>query len=355
MDKQHVTVIFGGPSPEYEVSIISARYIVKTLTSAGFDVLPLGWLPDRSFVKNDVWQTMETYSSESPTIGQPFPLELLRQQQSIVFPVIHGAGGEDGEIFGFLRTMGLPAVGCDFAVFALAMNKIWLKSIWRENGIPVLEDIAFSFKDDVLEIADEAVRLWSGPWFVKPAGLGSSLGISKAINKQQLISAIQLAQKLDEWGLIEPALDKPREIECAVLVDQKGSLASPLGEIRPGADFYDYSDKYESDQAELIAPAEMKNDQMVYLQSMALKAFSLVAGYGLARVDGFLDSEGNYYLNEMNLIPGFTQISMYPKLMDLAGLNGELLMKRLVDMALWSFKEKQQKEAAGVDLWQGMK
>ena len=354
MGKQHVTVIFGGPSPEYEVSIISARYIVKTLTSAGFDVLPLGWLPDRSFIKDDVWQTMEKYSQESPQIGQPFPLDLLRQYQSIVFPVVHGAGGEDGEIFGFLRTMNLPTVGCDFAVFPLAMNKIWLKSIWRENGISVLEDIAFSIKDEAFEIADEAVRLWFGPWFVKPAGLGSSLGISKAVNKQQLISAIQLVQKLDAWGLVEPALDKPREIECAVLVDQIGALASPLGEIRPGADFYDFSDKYVNDQADLIAPAELEDDQMTYLQSMALKAFSLVAGYGLARVDGFLDSEGNFYLNEMNLIPGFTQISMYPRLMDLAGLNGEMLMKRLINMALWAFKEKQQKETAGVNLWQGL-
>lgn len=367
-EKIRVAVLFGGRSAEHEVSLQSAKNVIENLDSSQFDVIPIGidkqgnWLLDADVFQRSLGQKQVVHQLQQQQAW--FTPEWLgkeaRQQSTevvphnqtglmfdVVFPAVHGSFCEDGTLQGLLELAGVPYVGCGVLSSALGMDKDVSKRLARQAGVNVAPFISFK-QDKWLQNKEQQIKTIlkevALPVFVKPANTGSSIGISKVKTLDQLEVAIDEAFRFDTKILVEKALNV-HELEIAVLESlEPGAdpIVSVVGEIKPSHEFYSYDAKYTDEKgAELDIPAKVSADVLENARAMALKIFQLLDCEGMARVDLFLDKDsGQVYFNEVNTIPGFTQISMYPKLLAASGITYKNLLSHLVKLAINRHKNK---------------
>lgn len=335
-----MVVLFGGKSVEREVSRASARTIVGALDPAKYDVLPLAIGPEGRFLapttsarllKGHVPKKFvageETRATRSKAV---VPVEITRGKADVVFPIVHGTSGEDGVLQGFLEMLRLPYVGAGVTGSAVGMDKALFKALLRDAGLPTPRSVVF--RDSEVDGARRRVR-FPLPVFVKPANGGSSVGVTKVKSWAELETAIRLALRYDERALVEEGIDA-RELECAVLGNDE-PRPSVVGEIVPGREFYDYDDKYREDRAKLLIPAPIPEAVSDEVRRLAVDAFRVAGISGMARVDFLLQRETDRVLvSELNTLPGFTAISMYPKLWEATGLPLRELLDELIQLAL---------------------
>jgi D-alanine-D-alanine ligase len=345
-----VGVVFGGRSGEHDVSLASARSVIAVMDPARYDVVPIGidragrWLTagDPMALLSAPGEAREQ-TPASPTAAVVTGRELVPGATGgdfppldVIFPVLHGPYGEDGTVQGLLELAGVPYVGCGVLASSLAMDKIASKELFKAYGLPVAPYRALKRKDWEAQPAVAIAKVETGlgyPVFVKPANLGSSIGVSKATDRDSLRRALDEACRYDRKLLIEQAIPNAREIECAVLGNDD-PIASVPGEIVPSNEFYDYAAKYVDGRSGLLIPAPISAQLASRVREYALAAFLALDGAGLARVDFLLnDATGELFLNEINTLPGFTSISMYPKLWEASDISYAELVERLIDLA----------------------
>jgi len=350
--KLTVGVVFGGRSVEHEVSLVSAKSVISHTDKDKYEVFPI--FIDKEGVwrraSTDAWLgggglEVGTGSFLTPSLGSGGPLlyEIadgkLAAEHSIdvVFPVLHGTFGEDGAVQGLFELMGVPYVGAGVLGSSVGMDKIVMKAMLKDSGLPVPEFVGFykhEWEADRNGVAILAMNVLGMPCFVKAANLGSSVGVTKAKDGDELEKAIDYACKFSSRIIVERAVAKPREIEISVLGNEE-PVASCAGEVIPHREFYDYKAKYLEEGTGLVAPAELGDELTALLRDYAVRAFKALDCSGLGRVD-FLIEEGTgaVYVSEINTIPGFTQISMYPRLWEESGLGFKDLVSRLIELAL---------------------
>ncbi|MCP3978701.1 MAG: D-alanine--D-alanine ligase [bacterium] len=350
-----VGLLFGGRSVEHEVSVVSARSVAAAMHSTQLECVPLAvtgdgrWLapqPSAAILDADLERTDATDTDDGRRVwidpgggglllggdgAAARPLEL-----DVVFPLIHGWGGEDGRLQGALDLAEVPCVGAGVVGSSVGMDKAISKELFRNAGLDVVPSVSLTAPEYAAASREVGVRLVERlglPLFVKPAAGGSSVGVARVASSDELGSALEQAFELDRKVVVEVAVDA-REIECAVLGNDAPE-ASGLGEIRPSTEFYDYRAKYVDDSAQLDVPARVEPELAERIRSEALRAYRALDLCGFARVDFLLDREsGRSYLNEINTLPGFTPVSMFPKLWEAAGLAYPRLIERLVALAL---------------------
>ncbi len=348
-----VGLVFGGRSVEHRVSLNSARTISRGLTAAGHLVIPLGLAPDGCWVgARTAEAALAGELSALPPVGQPIlstAARLLEAAPEVIFPIVHGTWGEDGSLQGLCEMLDLPYVGPDVTASAVAMDKLLTKNVLAAQGLPTLPAEVVTRQEFAAAPAAVLDRLSSLPLpaFVKPCVGGSSVGVVKVKRAQDFTPALAEALRFDHRALVERGVSG-REIECAVL-GYHSLEASVLGEIVPGKEFYDYADKYLDDGAQLLAPAALPADLATHLRALAVRAFAAIGGVGLARVDFLLAGE-EPWINEINTLPGFTEISMYPRLWNLSGVPLPQLVDRLVQIAFARHAERRQLDA-GIKAW----
>jgi D-alanine-D-alanine ligase len=359
-----IGVVFGGRSSEHEVSLASARNVIDALTRAGYAVAPIGITPEgRWLVGGDPMQLLTDHAAgrihlngaSAPDAQDHWALLPSSSQTSrlaavqVIFPVLHGPFGEDGTIQGLLEMANLPYVGCGVAGSALAMDKLLAKQLFAAHNLPqtrYCQVARRNWQQQPQAVCAAIEAELDYPYFVKPANLGSSVGITKVRGRDELIRAIDIAARYDRKIVVEEAVPNCREIEVSVLGNDD-PIASVPGEIVPSAEFYDYAAKYLDDSSRLLIPADLSAEQVSAVQAMAVAAFRAVDGTGLARVDFLLDdARGKFYLNEINTMPGFTRISMYPKLWEASGIPYPDLVDRLVQLALERHADRSQNSTA---------
>lgn len=345
MERIRVGIVFGGRSVEHEVSVASATSILAALDPSRYEVSLLcvdtggrwrlgapGALPEHAGAGEEVSLPAVPGDGTLVSAGAKRPVARL----DVIVPIIHGTGGEDGSLQGFLELAGVPYVGSGVLGSALQMDKDVAKRLLRAEGIPVVPWLAARAGEIAAgaeALADAAIHELGLPLFVKPACLGSSVGVSKAKTRAELVEGLRQAARYDEKVMVERAVDA-REIEVGVLGDERPE-ASVVGEIVPKREFYDYESKYVDEDTELLVPAPLDEATAERARALALRAFRLLEGAGLARVDFFLDRQtGELFLNELNSLPGFTEVSMYPRLWRASGLSYPALLDRLIELAL---------------------
>jgi D-alanine-D-alanine ligase len=393
MKKLRVGVLFGGRSGEHEVSLLSAASILKAIDQEKYEVVPIGitkegrWLTaehaenllagklviePRHLRAGDPETTPaaavlaqgesvvvppEPVHRESGLVPFQTDASLLRRASDrainvdVIFPVLHGTFGEDGTIQGLLELADIPYVGAGVLGSAAGMDKDIMKSLFLAAGLPIVKHVTIlrsAWESDPKKVDKLVASKLKYPVFVKPANLGSSVGISKAHNGKELRPAIEEAAKFDRKIVIEQGVggkkEKAREIECSVLGNDE-PVASVPGEIVPGKEFYDYTAKYLDEGSQLIIPAKLTKAQTKKVQELAVKAFRAVDCSGLARVDFLMDPKtGKIYLNEINTMPGFTSISMYPKLWATSGLEYADLIDRLIQLGIERHADKKKNQ-----------
>ncbi|HWZ24120.1 MAG TPA: D-alanine--D-alanine ligase family protein [Verrucomicrobiae bacterium] len=351
--KLRVGVLFGGRSGEHEVSLASAASIIRGLDPQKYEAVPIGitkeghWLIGAGAQKMlpEVLRTgQRVLMSADPTESALMPLDGSPQGQKldVVFPVIHGTFGEDGTMQGLLELAGLPFVGAGVLGSAIGMDKDVAKKLMQVAGIPVVPWIAVQRADwerQPKEIRRAIEKKFKYPVFVKPATLGSSVGMTKVHSRAELGPALDLAAEFAMKIMVERAVSA-REIEVSVLGNHDPRASIP-GEIVPHREFYDYAAKYLEEGTKLLVPAKLKKAEVKKVQSMAVTAFRALELSGMARVDFFIEKRGGkIFLNEVNTIPGFTSISMYPKLWEANGIPFRELVSKLIDLALEQHQEK---------------
>jgi len=315
--KTNVAVIYGGRTGEHEISHRSAKSIVEALDVEKYKVLHY------VISKEGKW-------SPRPIVPEPGGNAGI----DVVFPVLHGTFGEDGTVQGLLELADLPYVGAGVLASSISMDKEMMKRVAKERGLPVVEYRVVS------GTSDAACGELGFPVFVKPANLGSSVGISKARNCEELKAALELARAYDRKVIVERGI-AGREFECAVLGNENPIAAAPC-EILPSREFYDYDDKYLLDRAQTVIPANLSPEETAEMQRLAVACYRAVECEGMARVDFLLETATNrLYINEVNTIPGFTSISMYPKMWEYSGLPMPKLIDRLIELALQRHSSKQ--------------
>lgn len=333
-----VGLLFGGESPEHEVSIVSARSIAKHLDAERYDVKPMG------IARNGVWTVLgdpfaRLSAGEAPKRGRcPFlPLEAGAEETplpDVFFNAIHGAGGEDGQLQGYLEALNRPYTGAGLLAMAAGMDKWITKRIWESEGLPIGPYVGLTeegWRKDPEAIL-RSIRALGLPVFVKPANTGSSIGIQKIKSMETLADAIEDALRFDRRILVEKGLDI-REIEVAILGGDDPFVSVP-GEILVAGEFYDFQDKYLDGKSSSQIPVDLPGSLASRIQGYARAAFRSLDAFGMARMDFFLERGTNrVFLNEINMIPGFTSISMYPKLMEASGISYGELLTRLIDLA----------------------
>ncbi|GAC1447182.1 MAG: D-alanine--D-alanine ligase [Ktedonobacteraceae bacterium] len=371
--KLRVGLVFGGRSGEHEVSLASARAVMEQLDPATYDVVPIGitragtWLlgtsPDRLLASgqsmalegqedaggatNIQQPTSVTFTSD-PTVGRLIPLQSDvplgdRGAIDVIFPVLHGTYGEDGTLQGMLEMANIPYVGCGVLGSALGMDKEKMKMVFASAGLPNVNYIVFrrsNWERDPRTVLDKIEQQIGYPNFVKPVNLGSSVGVNKAHNREELSHALNVAAEYDHKIIIEQGIDC-RECECAVLGNDE-PIASVVGEVVASNEFYDYNAKYIDNKSRVIIPAELPSQMAQEIRRYAVEAFLALDLSGLARVDFFIEKEtGKVYINEVNTLPGFTQISMYPKLWKASGVPYAELLDRLIALGLERHADRQ--------------
>jgi D-alanine-D-alanine ligase len=352
VSRLRVVVLFGGRSVEREVSRISARTIVGGLDPSRYDVVPLAVGEDGRFLSAGTSAKLlsegrvpERYlAAEAASASQALvPAEIGPGRADVVFPIIHGSTGEDGALQGFLEVLGLPYVGAGVTGSALGMDKAVFKALLHDAGIPSPRSYSLSLRERLaLRSGGEGGGGVRGkldglgvslPLFVKPACGGSSVGVTKVKRWEDVDAALDVAWQYDDRALVEEGIDA-RELECAVLGNEE-PRASVVGEIVPGHEFYDYDDKYREDKAKLLIPADVPAAVAAQVRELAVQVFKLCGMSGMARADFFLDRKsGRVLVNELNTLPGFTSISMYPKLWEASGLPLPKLLDELIRLAL---------------------
>ncbi len=329
MTKLRVAVIYGGRSGEHEVSLRSAESIMAAMDRDRYEILPV-------FIDKDGrWQRIDKDGRGRPGAISPEPGS--NPDIDVVFPVLHGTFGEDGTVQGLLELAGLAYVGAGVLGSAVSMDKEVTKRLLVERGLPVVEYMVVRRGQFH---AEEVCGNIPFPAFVKPANLGSSVGVSKVKTCEDLIVAVEFAAQFDRKILIERGIEG-REFECSVLGNDD-PIASVPCEILASRDFYDYEDKYLLNQARTVVPADITPEQTLEIQRLAVRAYQACECEGMARIDFLMESStGRFFVNEPNTIPGFTSISMYPKMWEAAGLPYSKLIDRLIELALERHRERQ--------------
>ena len=337
MKKTRVLVLAGGQSGEHEVSINSARSVLKALPQDKFDVTSVviardgRWLPAP--------ESQKALEHGSAATGGELVLHQASTAEGfdVVFPILHGPNGEDGTVQGMLKLAGIACVGSSVLGSAVSMDKVMTKAVLASHGIPQVGYCLVTRAEfaNAPEAAIARIHALGFPVFVKPANLGSSVGISKAKTDAELHAALKLAFELDRRVIVEAATKgKPREIEVGILGNDNPK-ASPVGELTFDSEFYDYETKYTAGKAEMHIPAKLPTAIAERARTLALEAFKALDCAGLARIDFFyVESTGELFLNEVNTMPGFTKTSMYPELWRAAGVSYSDLVSRLVELAL---------------------
>lgn len=349
MAKKRIAVLFGGMSSEHEVSRVSAASVIENLPKDRYEVCCIGitkkgrWLyypGDYSLIATGQWEQdpdcVPAMLSPDRVLGgvvklmSDFSVSYLRIDA--VFPVLHGKNGEDGTMQGLLALSGLPYVGCDTLSSAVCMDKGMTHLVLENAGIRMASYVEVRNTAISQELLEQIVAKLGLPLFVKPAAAGSSVGVSKVFDRKGLKKAVQLAFSHDKKVLVEQYI-QGREIECAVLGNAE-LVASRVGEIVPAEEFYSYEAKYISGDSKLFIPADVPEETENEIRRIAAKAFTALGCFGMARVDFFLQEDGDIILNEVNTIPGFTSISMYPKLLEASGIPYPELLHRLIELAI---------------------
>jgi D-alanine-D-alanine ligase len=344
--KVKVAIIFGGVSTEHDVSIVSAGSIAHSIDTERFDPVYVGidkagrWLLGegafeslRSGKINNAEPVIPSMDPDKKGFfhmgsGKVTPVDA-------VFPVLHGPRGEDGTIQGLFELAGIACVGCDTMASAIAMDKDMTKRVLAQHGIPVVKGTCVSRwmwdtdRDEVLKEIRETLQF---PMFIKPATMGSSIGVSKAVDMDGVIKALDYALSFSTKAVVELAVERPLEVEVGVLGNNEPQASVP-GQVVPSNEFYDFNAKYVDGASELIIPAKIGKAMSEEIQYAAVDAFVAIGGSGMARID-FLVSHDTFYLNEINTIPGFTSISMYPKLWEATGIPYTTLITKLFELAL---------------------
>ncbi len=359
--KIRVGIIFGGRSGEHEVSLRSARSIMDAIDRDKYEVLPIGITKEGRWIAGgDPLAALNAGEETTPAalLGEPGERTIMTIEADpedrglslhdmatvdVIFPVLHGPYGEDGTIQGLLELADIPYVGAGVAGSAVGMDKALFKSIMAANGIPILPYelvLRSDWDQDSEAVLDRIESRLTYPVFAKPANLGSSVGISRATDRESLRRALGEAACYDRRLLVEQGANA-REIEVSVLGNEN-PIASVPGEVIPGDEFYSYADKYLRDEAKLVIPAPLEPEQVRRIQEIALGAYRAIDCAGLARADFFIDRDsGDIWMNELNTIPGFTSISMYPKLWEASGIPYAELIDRLIQLALARHEDKQ--------------
>jgi D-alanine-D-alanine ligase len=344
-----LVLLFGGQSAEHEVSCVTAVSVLRALDPDRYDVVPVGVTHEGRWVLAEEAQRMLATGGAGalpPALEasgkelEPFDALASSAAPVVVFPLLHGPFGEDGTVQGLCELAGVPYVGSGVLGSAVAMDKLTTKRLVEAAGLPVPAYLGLREHqvDSTVAARVEATLGW--PVFVKPSNLGSSVGVSKAADPAELDAALAEALRYDEWVIVEEAI-VGREVECAVLGDLEPEASVP-GEVRPSHEFYDYEDKYVAGTAELLVPAPLPPEVTTEVQSLAVAAFAAVRAEGMARVDLFYEEASRGLLvNEVNTIPGFTPISMYPRLWEASGVPYPVLLDRLVGFALARHKRRQ--------------
>ena len=362
MSRLRIGVLFGGRSTEHEVSILSARSIIAAMNPERFEPVPLyidkngRWLVGGSLKRLVSEDDARKYVYLPP---DPTQRSLVPAQDGIgpgntlppldvVFPVFHGLNGEDGTIQGVLELANLPYVGAGVLGSALGLDKIYMKRAFAAAGLPIVDYLAITRRqyehdpDAFITLVEERLGY---PCFSKFANSGSSVGTTKAHDRAELAAGLRLACSFDRKLLVERAVEA-RELEVSVLGNDEAQ-ASVVGEVVPAHEFYDYDAKYLDEGSRLLIPAPIDAGCAAEVRGMALRAFQAVDGAGMARVDFFMERKtSRIVLNEVNTIPGFTRISMYPKLWEASGISYPALIERLVDLAIERFNDKQRSQTA---------
>ena len=352
-------MIFGGRSGEHEVSLRSAESIITAMDKSKYEIVPIGitnegrWLVSGNATAMLPEAVMSSNSHQDVAIiGDPTRQGLTRLDEAqtvlssepldAVFPVLHGTYGEDGTIQGLLEMAGVPYVGCGVLASATGMDKLTMKQLFERAGLTVIEYEWFlrsSWEDDNEAVIERVARSLGFPVFVKPANLGSSVGISKAADEHELGDAINDAARYDRKIIVERAVNG-REIEVSILGNEH-PIASLPGEIILGHAFYDYEDKYIDNSSRTEVPAQLPSEIIEQIQRDGIRAFQAIDGSGLARVDFFVEHDTNrVIINEINTMPGFTSISMYPKLWEASGISYSELIDRLIELAIERHRDK---------------
>ncbi len=334
----NVVLVFGGRSAEHEVSILSARSVANAASKERLAVTPVCIARDGRFVAPERSARILAGEEKGLEGDAGFSFESWSHTAAIdvVFPLVHGTGGEDGSLQGYLEMLGLPYVGSGVTASAVGMDKVHMKQAFASAKLPMVDYVAVhehDWKHERERVTRAVVNALRLPYFVKPANSGSSVGVTKVKNDRDLTKAVEQALRFDEKVLVERGVDA-REIEVAVLGNERPEASVP-GEIVAGSDFYDYADKYVDTKSQLVIPAKLSNDKSDEFRRLAVAAFKAVNAAGFARVDFFLERGTNrLYLNEINTIPGFTSISMYPKLWEATELKYPRLIERLVHLGI---------------------
>jgi D-alanine-D-alanine ligase len=358
-ERLRVLLLFGGRSAEHDVSRVSAVAVARALDPDRYDIVPVAITKDGRWLLSEEARELlassrdalpaafEVEGARVTELPEPGSSELVSLEQGgaiaptgfdVVIPLLHGPYGEDGTVQGLFELAGVPYVGAGVVGSAVAMDKVMMKHAFAAAGLPVARWLSLREGHDAEAFVAEVEGELGYPCFVKPANLGSSVGVSKATDRAALVEAINVALRFDEWILVEEAI-VGREVEVGILGDDP-PLASVPGEIVPGADFYSYADKYEADDAELLVPAPLTDEQTAQVRALAVRAFEACRGEAMARVDFLFEEERadgtparGFVVNEVNTIPGFTQISMYPRLWQASGVSFSELLDRLIALA----------------------
>lgn len=355
--KLRVGVVFGGRSGEHEVSLVSATSVMKALDRDKYEVIPIGITQEGRWVSSEralqLLKSKEGLEAEPETFLAPEPNRRAListgtghpqgPHLDVIFPVVHGTYGEDGTLQGLLELANIPYVGAGVLGSAVGMDKIVQKQLFAQEGLPIpkyvwfLSSVCTARPKQVVREVEQKLRY---PVFVKPANTGSSVAITKAHTREELRRAMDLAAQYDRKVIIEQGIRNVREIECSVLGNDV-PIASVVGEIIPSNEFYDYDAKYVDGKSVAVIPAELPKKVVKEVQNLAVRAFRALDCAGMGRVDFFVTKKKNkIYLNEINTIPGFTSISMYPKLWEASGVSYSDLLDRLIALAIERHREK---------------
>ena len=352
MNKLKVGVAFGGVSSEHDISKVSGTSVISNLNKEKYDILPLyidkkgNWYIYEKNI-NEI-QILDINSDISKDIKPISNIETTLKSLDVIFPVLHGLGGEDGSIQGMFELFNIPYVGCGILASSVGMDKAYTKIIFEKAGIKQAKYeyirkfnnnyiyVDKEFNEEVLNINEVIQKIDNNlkyPMFIKPSNSGSSVGINKANNIEELKNAIEYASRFDKKILIEEGIIG-KEVECAVLGNEE-VISSCVGEIKPAEEFYTFDAKYKNQESKVLIPADVSEKTSDEIRKLAIKAFKAIDGKGLSRVDFFANEEtSEIYINEINTLPGFTTISMYPKLFEQVGIKYTDLLDKLINLAL---------------------
>lgn len=326
-------IVYGGVSTEHDISVMSAKSVIENLDKEKYEI--------HEIYINKYGKWYEVIDNEKEEI---YNLIWALKKLDVVFPILHGLGGEDGTIQGMLEMLQVPYVGCKVLASSVGMDKVYAKIIFEKAGIPEAPYVYIKKKENGYIIVNEnfeeeefkvesITKKLNYPMFVKPSNSGSSVGVKKATNNEELKMAIENAGQYDNKILIEQGINA-REVECAIL-DGTEVRASTVGEIISAEEFYSFDAKYNIPESKTIIPADISKEQIEQIQKLAIRAFKAIDGSGLARVDFFIEKDTNkIYINEINTMPGFTKISMYPKLFEAVGIKYSELLDKLIANAI---------------------